>query len=675
MRLRSHIISLCILGAILPQLVTSFDVRRRREVSDAPENYKYFLQPFVVPEAESVPQPDQSLKTQSLSESTSTKQYKPPLLTLPSPHQPPGGYQPPLPLLPSVPRTPEVPRPSAPLERKPLLADTTELSQSPPERPSGVIDNRSKAIGSSHHPSQAIHQVPASEIQSDKSASAKDRDSAKNDEYVVYYYYYYDNDTNSNNLTLNFDDIPSLDSYDDTKSSKEPEKSASSRSIAANVNSLTPSTQDQPKDTAASPKPSSPSGASQARSISSADVGSESVIRADKPDNTLEDTVVEPLKPVSNVFRYGSNEVPRFPVLPNFIVSEVPKGEKTEEQLTPDTLSTPPSTTLPASTASGILNEERLQPEVDSDDANNVLDSDSKVVEEHEEKVTPESSPTTTTKTTTEPPTTTEITTTTTEKSRRRPGALGAGGRRRFSASSAPPATRGRQTPTRSTASISATSSTTTTTTTSAPSSPRTTFRGSSNRLRSRQPLGGNRPRTVPGSTSSKPEENDDTGSSKAVESTSTTASRSRSTPAPRRFAGGRNSASRSASTTSTVAPPKPRTTSRPRPNLITRNRPRPGFLKPKKEEEPEPVETTTPEAEVTEEKGSNSPNPAEETEADDKEESESPDTETPEAEEETEEPTTTEKNRFAALFRPRNRSSGNRPRPVIANRPSRSRR
>ncbi|XP_035208952.1 mucin-5AC-like [Stegodyphus dumicola] len=534
-----------------------------------------------------------------------------------------------------------------------ILSDSSGLPLSTAER---TYSTHSKVVGSSHVPVQAIHKAPASEIQSDKETLAKEKDN-KNDEYVVYYYYYYDNDTtpNNNNLTLNFDDIPSLEAYDNDKNAKEPEKSASARTLAANVNSIPPIAVEAKKESIQGETSSS-----QPRSASGSD--REAYIRADRPNDPLEETVVQPLKPVSNVFRYGSNEVPRFPVLPNFIISEVTTTTKPGESITVNPLISE-FTTTQAAQLSSQLPDVKSNEETEDDDVNNVLDNNT-ALKSNEDKIQ-EEEPQTTTTTTTEPTTTTEITTTTTtEKPRRRPS-IG-GGRRRFNPTSS---TNRNRSPTRSSSSTSTTTTTTTTT-----STPRRSFGG--NRLRPRPPIGGNRPRTNSRTT----EASDDKTESRAQESTtaSTTASRSRFTSAsPRRFQSSRSRSQTSSTTSTTRSPTSPSTrsrpTSRPRPNLITRNRPpRPGFLRPRPGSEPEEPETTTPAVEPTEEETSPSGTNEEASSTDNDENGTDEDDET--SEEETEEPTTTEGNRFSALFRPRNRNAlGNRPRPVIGNRPSRS--
>ncbi|KFM63221.1 hypothetical protein X975_20362, partial [Stegodyphus mimosarum] len=535
-----------------------------------------------------------------------------------------------------------------------ILSDTSGLPLSTAER---TYSTHSKVVGSSHVPVQAIHKAPASEIQSDKETLAKEKDN-KNDEYVVYYYYYYDNDTTpNNNLTLNFDDIPSLEAYDNDKNAKEPEKSASARTLAANVNSIPPIAVEPKKETIQGETSSS-----QPRSASGSD--REAYIRADRPNDPLEETVVQPLKPVSNVFRYGSNEVPRFPVLPNFIISEATTTTKSGESITVNPLISE-FTTIQAAQLSSQLPDVKSNEETEDDDVNNVLDNNT-ALKSNDDKIQ-EEEPQTTTTTTTEPTTTTEITTTTTtEKPRRRPS-IG-GGRRRFNPTSS--ANKNRS-PTRSSSS---TSTTTTTTTTAASPPTRRSFGG--NRLRPRPPIGGNRPRTNSRTT----EASDDKTESRAQESTtaSTTASRSRFTSAsPRRFQSSRSRSQTSSTTSTTRSPTSPSTrsrpTSRPRPNLITRNRPpRPGFLRPRPGSEPEEPETTTPAVEPTEEETSPSGANEEASSTDNDENGTDEDDETSEGE--TEEPTTTEGNRFSALFRPRNRNAlGNRPRPVIGSRPSRS--
>ncbi|GFY66722.1 uncharacterized protein TNIN_390061 [Trichonephila inaurata madagascariensis] len=519
--------------------------------------------------------------------------YQPPLLLAAPPPQPaiPSGYQPPL------------------LQSLGVASAPSDSSAPLSSVPSAL--NAERTYGAHQ---QAVGSVAASEVEPHKTVpTAQDKDN-KNDEYVVYYYYYYDNDTaangnnNNNNLSLNFDDIPSLENYDERK-----DPSNDLGDIAQSRN------------------------ASQPRS---APAGIENtVIRADVP------AAPQPLKPVSNVFRYGSNEVPRFPVLPNFVLSET-TFPPTTSTLIPTAIPVEEPSTTPAPVSLA---------EPEDDVLNNVLDStpDLKDIKEEE----------TTTTTTPEPTTTTEMptTTTTTEKPRRRPS-IG-GGRRQFN--SRPSSSSFNSNRNRSPSS-STTSTSTTTTTTSTPST-RRSFQG--NRLRPRPSSGGFR-----GSASRTTESNDDTPSSrKASEATtvaSTTTSRSRFTSSSRRFQSSRSSRPSSTSTTRAPASPVSRTTSRPRPNLITRNRPpRPGFLRPRPGSEPEEPSTTTTPAPVEEE---TSP---EVNDLPSTHEEESEDTlAEEEEEEEEEEPTTTEANRFSALFRPRNRNAlGNRPRPIIGNRPGRS--
>lgn len=547
--------------------------------------------------------------------------YQPPLLlnNAPQPQPQQNSYQPP------------ISRPSnngfeyrSPLEYSSsghqsvqyVPHDTSQsfsVHQQQPSSSIGSSERTSKVVGSSSSV-QAIHKAPASEIEAKKESLAKEKDAAK-DEYVVYYYYYYDNDTAANNLSSsNFDDIPSLESFDDAK---EPER------IQTNLGNSVDDSRNL---------------SSQARSAASQ--ASDAFIRADRQP--------QPLKPVSNVFRYGSNEVPRFPVLPNFVVSEVSTTTTTEGP-TPLLTSETPTT--------------MSSPDVEEDDAvNSVLDNTTDLKEAKSQEVEE-----TTTTTTTEPPTTTEEdTTTTTERPTRRRPSIG-GSRRRFNPnpSSATSPNRGRNPPSRSSTSSSSTS----TTTTVAPT--RRSFQGS-NRVRSRQPSSRTR-------TTSDSEDRPPSRSTTESTTTSSTTARSRFTSAaPRRFQSNRSRSQTSSSTTSTStttrspsasSPSRSRPTSRPRPNLISRNRPpRPGFLRPRPEDTVAETTTATPaEAEET--------TPANEAASTAEEgDSEEETSEEEEEEEESEEQaTTTESNRFSALFRPRNRNALNRPRPAIGNRPSRS--
>ncbi|KAF8769973.1 hypothetical protein HNY73_017556 [Argiope bruennichi] len=472
----------------------------------------------------------------------SAQGYQPPLLLAAPPPPPPqpivhNSYQPPLP------QPQQAAAPPAPFHH---LESSAPLSSAP----SALSAERTY---STH--TQILGSAAASEIEPNKLPSAQEKDN-KNDEYVVYYYYYYDNDTattgNQSNPSLNFDDIPSLENYDERK---EPE------------NALTDSV--HPKNT------------SQPR-IAPAGVDN-TVIRADAlPSQPEFQPPPQPVKPVSNVFRYGSNEVPRFPVIPNFVLSET-------------TTIPPTTTTVPTVPAFSdeIFSTTPVPPvsldEPEDDTLNNVLDStpDLKDIKEEE----------TTTTTTQEPTTTTEIptTTTTTEKPRRRPS-LGGGSRRQLTNRPSFSSTRNRS-PSRGDSSSSS-STTSTTTTTSTPST-RRSFQSNNNRFRSRP--GGFR-----GSSSRTTEASEDKSTTKAVEATTasstTTTTRSRFGGAATR---GRFQSSRSRASSTTRAPASAtsatprttsRTTSRPRPNLITRNRPaRPGFLRPRPGSEPEEPSTTTP--------------------------------------------------------------------------------
>ncbi|XP_015914610.1 uncharacterized protein [Parasteatoda tepidariorum] len=501
-------------------------------------------------------------------------------------------------------------------------------------------DSHSKAI--SYVPVQAINKAPASEIQSKSPSPAKEKDAAK-DEYVVYYYYYYDNDTTPN-TNLSFDDIPSLESYDEDRIAKEKNNANSkpihSDAVIAGGNRLNSDLSDVS------------SSSSQARSASGID--KESVISLDKSSG---DSFAPTHKPISNVYRYGANEVPKYPVVPNFIIAETTTEAKPTDAVTPIPVSsiahaTTQSTSFNAAFANVGNNEE--------DVSNNVLDSalESKSFEENSGT---EDSVTTTVKP--EAPTTIETTTITpTEKSSRRRPPI-ANGRRRFNASPSSFSSTRTRAPARD-----ASSSTTTTTTSTSAAPTRRSFQGS-NRSRSRPSVGGSRGRTR---TTESNNIESSSSSSSASESTtvSTTTARARFTSAPRRFQSSRSrsqtsstSTSRPSSSSTSASPVRSRPTSRrPSSNLLSRSRPaRPGFPR-SRAPEPEVPETTTPEAEET------SPVVVKEEVAPEKE------TTSEEEEEESVEPTTTEASRFSALFKPRNRNAlGNRPRPVAGNRPSRS--
>lgn len=108
-----------------------------------------------------------------------------------------------------------------------------------------------KIVGSIQPPAQVIQKSPASEIESSKQAEAKDKAAKgkdkEKDEYVVYYYYYYDDD-NKKNLSLNFDDVPSLEGFDKTDGSKLKGKGSSQRLASPN-----PQNRFEPKTVTTSP--------------------------------------------------------------------------------------------------------------------------------------------------------------------------------------------------------------------------------------------------------------------------------------------------------------------------------------------------------------------------------------------------------------------------------------
>ncbi|XP_013781173.1 mediator of DNA damage checkpoint protein 1-like [Limulus polyphemus] len=161
-------------------------------------------------------------------------------------------------------------------------------------------------IVSMQQPVQSVIQkLPASEIESNKGITAKDKDSNQ-DQYLIYYYYYDDdNKTNVNNPTLNFDDISDLEAYDQKQENNQPEKSN------RRINS--------PQNTNKALKNHSGSSTLQPVTILSQATGrveiiDASVTRAPKADmaNVSEDSLV------SNIYRYGNN-VPRFPATPNLV--------------------------------------------------------------------------------------------------------------------------------------------------------------------------------------------------------------------------------------------------------------------------------------------------------------------------------------------------------------------
>ncbi|XP_076333049.1 uncharacterized protein LOC143237541 [Tachypleus tridentatus] len=263
---------------------------------------------------------------------------------------------------------------------------------------------RQEKIGSVQPPVQSVIQKSsASEITFDKGSTAKDKDSNQ-DQYVIYYYYYYGDDkANNTNPTLNFDDIPNLEAYDQTEKTKQPEKSVKRVNIPQNVikndlkvtNSFTTL---QPVTT----------------SLEEALVTTLAVVSKKNKTTDFEGT------PISNIYRYGNN-VPKFPITPNLIDrSSVNQTEKTSKKILdePKPLSNvnsltvshdvglkgPVSTLLPTSTLSTTV----LITESNFEDSNEIIETET-------EPETTETPTTTTIKATT----TTEEPTTTTEKVRR----------------------------------------------------------------------------------------------------------------------------------------------------------------------------------------------------------------------------------------------------------------
>ncbi|XP_076327776.1 uncharacterized protein LOC143234359 [Tachypleus tridentatus] len=263
-------------------------------------------------------------------------------------------------------------------------------------------------IGSMQPPVQSvIEKLPASEIESSKDISAMDKDS-KLDQYVIYYYYYDDdNKTNVTNPTLNFDDISNLEVYDQIQENSQPEKS----NIRTNI----------PQNTNKAFKSPSSSSTLQPVTVLSQATGQEEIIdtsvtRAPKTDVT---TVSEGSL-VSNIYRYGNN-VPRFPSTPNLVNHPIKNQPEISNRGIPydrksssdailpsigDVNSDVPISTL--SYTSTLLTNVEPKSERKFEDINEVIET----------KTEPETTETPTT-TTVEPTTTTEEPTTT-EKRRQR---------------------------------------------------------------------------------------------------------------------------------------------------------------------------------------------------------------------------------------------------------------
>lgn len=481
---------------------------------------------------------------------------------------------------------------------------------------------------------QLIQKAPASEIQFDKATGAKEKDAKPNDEeYVVYYYYYYDNDTNSNNLTLNFDDIPDLESYDNQKNS-----SNSSERLVGRQLQLSPVTVSSSISTAQSVevvgqpvinKPvnekfttSSPKGATAISVSVSVSEGTE-------------------MQPVPNVFRYGSNDVPRVPVTPN-LVDPLQEPDSTSDDInaTQNITTTSASAELQSPPATDVV----LTTSVPS----NIQDEKQGDKNEVEEETQSEEVTTQDYTTTTETTTTTEPTTTTTER-----GRLGnIGKRKRFGSNAVIP---GRRT----------SPSTTTESTKEATSGRRPAFRPSPT-SRFRRP-GGPITRTRPSPNNNR--KFGDNTLSDTTTSSSSIATKNRFGATTRRTSS--RATPTKASSRSTQQ--RPRSTVKPSVNLLSsRQRNRPSFFRPRNKKE-EAETTTSTQTETLPPTTSSKNIEVSATTATIKEIEEEI---TIEETEETEQPSTTTtaapENRFSGLFRSRPRPNllGNRPRPNLLNRP-----
>lgn len=466
-----------------------------------------------------------------------------------------------------------------------------------------------KIVGSIQPPSQVIQKSPASEIESSKQAEAKDK-AAKGkdkdkDEYVVYYYYYYDDD-NKKNLSLNFDDVPNLEGFDKTDSSKLKGKGSSQRLSSAN-----PQNRFEPKTVTTSPpsgqQPAPPPAFPLEQGVTSAP---QTVTQVSVSVSVSEGTnILLPSQPF---------EAKRPPV------AGPPDLEFTGAKLAPDTGAalafTPDGRGLVTPQAVPVST---VAPSADTQVANEISGKKgAELLTTSAETTTPTTTTTTTEATTTLAPTTTTEETTTTEKSkrpfgnrRRFGGAHGAGSHVRTPGSHV----RGK-------------SHTTSTTTTPATSSTRRLLGGLRRNRPTPRPSAssrlqfGRRPSPVHSRhhKEEEPEEEESTSHAEAESPTTTTAA----TPAngaKKRFGGGsrfggkssgRTRTSSTAAASSTAAPKRPggrpnsgalfsRTNRGPRPR-VPFNRHRPGAKKVEDEEKPEENEeaapATTPESKDKEE-------------------------------------------------------------------------
>ncbi|XP_023211782.1 mucin-5AC-like isoform X1 [Centruroides sculpturatus] len=480
---------------------------------------------------------------------------------------------------------------------------------------------------------QLIQKAPASEIQFDKATGAKEKDSKPDDEYVVYYYYYYDNDTNSNNLTLDFDNIPDLESYDQKNDSK---TNASQYETARQLSPVTVSSSistaqsvevvGQPllhRPVAEKATTSSPKGATAISVSVSVSEGTE-------------------VQPVRNVFRYGSNDVPRVPVTPNLV------DPLEEPEVTPDGINTTQNATTTSSSAelqSPPATEDVLTTSIPASQEEKQGSKNEIEEETQSEEVTTQDY-TTTTETTT----TTELTTTTTER-----GRLGnIGKRKRFRTTAASSSRR-------------TTPSTTTQSTNEATADRRPGFRPPTRNRFSRP--GAPIARTRPGSTNNR-KFGDNSLSDTTTSSSVATATKNRFGATTRRSSSRVNPTKPSRTTQ-----PRARATVKPPVNILSnRQRSRPSFFRPRNKKG-ETETTTIAETETPAPTTATKITEVSATTATTKEaEEEITIKETPEETEQPPPPTTTAtpENRFSGLFRSRPRPNllGNRPRPNILSRP-----
>nr|XP_037290575.1 flocculation protein FLO11-like [Rhipicephalus microplus] len=453
-----------------------------------------------------------------------------------------------------------------------------------------------KIVGSIQPPAQVIQKSPASEIESSKQAEAKDK-AAKGkdkdkDEYVVYYYYYYDDDNKKNNLSLNFDDVPSLEGFDKTDGSKLKGKSSTQRLASPN-----PQNRFEPKTVTTSP----PSGQQP----------------APPPAFPLEQGVTTAPQTVTQVSVSVSVSEGTHALLPSqpFEAKRPPLAGPPSLEFTGAKLVPDPGVLLgPAPDVRGLVTPQgssvsTVPPSTDTHVVNEISGrKGADLLTTSAETTTP-----TTTTSTTEPPTTlapttttTEEPTTTTEKTKRP-----FGNRRRFGgAHGAGPHIRGPG---------SRKSHTTSTTTTPATSSTRRLLGGlRRNRPTPRSPSSrlqfGRRPSPIHSRHQKEEEPEEEEGASSPADAEPTTTTAASTSNGKKRFGGGsrfggkssRTRGSSTATASSTTAAPK-RPVARPssgalfgRTNRGSRprtpfTRHRPGHKKVEEEEKPEENEESSP--------------------------------------------------------------------------------